>query len=298
LTNAGVTCSLYYIMTYWLQPSCLRHGAAILALLSASAHAVHAQAPARRTLFTPTPRDAMREMATDRPDQTESPYTVDAGHVQLEMDLVNLGFDRDASRTRLTAWSVAPFNLKVGVLDHVDLQMVLSPYDGVRRTRAGTTATASGFGNLTTRLKVNVWGDDGGRTAFGVMGFVTWPLPASALRTGRSDWGVMLPFAVRLAEGWNLGAMSAVNLPGAPEGGRSTEVTHSVTVGHDFTRALGMYVEVLAGRTSLGPRWFSQFDLGWTYAVRDNLQVDLGSNIRLTGPVPAVQPFAGVSVRF
>src|SRR4051794_35141958 len=37
----------------------------------------------RYTLFNPTPRKQMREMATDRPDKTESPYTVDAGHVQI-----------------------------------------------------------------------------------------------------------------------------------------------------------------------------------------------------------------------
>jgi hypothetical protein len=35
-------------------------------------------------LFRPTPRELMRELSTDRPDQTESAYTVDAGHVQLE----------------------------------------------------------------------------------------------------------------------------------------------------------------------------------------------------------------------
>ncbi len=34
-------------------------------------------------LFHPTPRDLMREMSTDRPDQTESPYTVYAGHFQV-----------------------------------------------------------------------------------------------------------------------------------------------------------------------------------------------------------------------
>ncbi|WP_375396658.1 hypothetical protein [uncultured Sphingomonas sp.] len=31
------------------------------------------------TLFDPTPRAAMRPFSTDRPDTTESPYTVDAG---------------------------------------------------------------------------------------------------------------------------------------------------------------------------------------------------------------------------
>lgn len=33
-------------------------------------------------LFNPTPTALMREMSTDRPDQTESAYTADAGHFQ------------------------------------------------------------------------------------------------------------------------------------------------------------------------------------------------------------------------
>ena len=31
----------------------------------------------------PVPADRLREMTTDRPDSTESPFTVDPGHVQL-----------------------------------------------------------------------------------------------------------------------------------------------------------------------------------------------------------------------
>ena len=37
-------------------------------------------------LFNPTPDEYMREMSPDRPDKTDSPFTVDAGHFQLEMD--------------------------------------------------------------------------------------------------------------------------------------------------------------------------------------------------------------------
>ena len=44
-------------------------------------------------LFNPTPRGQMRELSADRPDVTESPYTVDAGHVQLEMSFVDYVYD-------------------------------------------------------------------------------------------------------------------------------------------------------------------------------------------------------------
>src|ERR1039458_221434 len=63
-------------------------------------------------LLNPTPDEAMRELTPDRPDKTESPYTVDAGHFQLEMDFANYTRD-DAEGVRTAAWNVAPFNLKI-----------------------------------------------------------------------------------------------------------------------------------------------------------------------------------------
>jgi hypothetical protein len=42
------------------------------------------------SLFNLVPREHMREMETDCPDVTESSYTVDAGHIQFETDLVRL----------------------------------------------------------------------------------------------------------------------------------------------------------------------------------------------------------------
>ena len=51
------------------------------------------------TLFHPTPEALLRELNTDRPDQTEGPITVDAGHFQLELDLVSYAYDRETSGT-------------------------------------------------------------------------------------------------------------------------------------------------------------------------------------------------------
>src|SRR5262245_32432486 len=74
------------------------------------------------TLFGPTPRELMRPMSTDRPDQTESPYTVDAGHFQVEMHHVNALFDHDQSGdgdVRTIDYGLAVLNLKAGLLNNV-----------------------------------------------------------------------------------------------------------------------------------------------------------------------------------
>src|SRR6185436_13756478 len=66
------------------------------------------------TFSNPTPDRLLRELATDRPDVTESPFTVDAGHVQLEMDFANFMRNR-LDGTRTAEWEAAPLNLRLGL---------------------------------------------------------------------------------------------------------------------------------------------------------------------------------------
>ena len=156
-----------------------------LALFSVVAAQADASAPERADksgyhLFNPTPRVLMRELNTDRPDKTESPYTVDAGHFQIEMDVFNYTYDRrnpDRSDVRAESLAIAPVNLKVGLCNRVDLQLVLETYSSVRihDRDAGTVEKHRGFGDVILRMKINLWGDDGGSTAFGVMPYVKLP---------------------------------------------------------------------------------------------------------------------------
>jgi hypothetical protein len=90
----------------------------------------------------------MRELNTDRPDKTESPYTVDAGHFQIEADLVTYTRDRDqASGVKSESTSFLLSNLKVGLTNSVDLQLVVSPQERQRSPSAArlrrTTASAT-----------------------------------------------------------------------------------------------------------------------------------------------------------
>src|SRR3982751_4707969 len=46
-------------------------------------------------LFNRTPVNKMRGLNTDRPDKTESAYTLDAGHFQFETDLITYVNDKN-----------------------------------------------------------------------------------------------------------------------------------------------------------------------------------------------------------
>src|SRR5687767_5864053 len=120
-------------------------------------------------LFNPTPSQYLRAMDTDGPGTTESPYTVDAGHVQIEMTFLASISDRDrfeGETYELDVWALAPMILRLGVLNRLDAQVVLEPYLVVRERVGTNLVTLRGFGDTTLRLKYNFWGNDSGRTAF------------------------------------------------------------------------------------------------------------------------------------
>lgn len=252
-------------------------------------------------LFNPTPREQMREMSTDRPDQTESPYTIDAGHLQLEMDFVKLTYDRHSSDgVRTETWNVAPLNIKLGLLNNVDLQIILDNYVSERTREEGVVSRASGFGDITARLKVNLWGNDGGTTALALMPYIKLPLSDSNLRNGQTEGGIIIPLAVKLPGGWGMGVMTEVDFVSDDQGGHDTEWVNSITFAHDIIPdRLGGYVEFFAVVGSApGFDWQGQVDVGLTYALTDNVQLDAGCNFGVTRSAPDYQPFIGASVRF
>jgi len=256
-------------------------------------------------LFKPVPRELMRELSTDRPDQTESPYTVDAGHFQLEMDLAATTIDRDRSGggdIRTEVWGVAPVNIKAGLLNNVDIQFVLDTYVHTRTKDAvaGTVTEASGFGDVQTRLKINLWGNDGGPTALAIMPFVKWPLSQSGLRNGKIEGGVIVPLAVELPRGWSVGLMTELDfVRNAANDGHDTECVNSITFSHDIVGNLGGYAEFFSVvSTARDSDWQGQAGLGFTYGLTDNMQLDFGCNFGVTAAAPDWNPFLGLSVRF
>jgi hypothetical protein len=144
------------------------------------------------TIFDLVPVDLLRELTPDRPDKTESPHTVDAGHFQLEMDFANLTLD-DSNGVRTRAWNVASFNIKIGLLNNVDLQFVFDDYLWVRTHDrvTGTTTTQSGVGDFVPRLEINVWGNDGDPTALGFLPFVTFPTNSDQLGNNSVEGGAL-----------------------------------------------------------------------------------------------------------
>lgn len=252
-------------------------------------------------LFNPTPCDMMRELTPDRPDKTESPYTVDAGHFQLEMSFVE--FTRNQSNSiRSDTWNVAPVNFKVGLFNNADIEFLFDNYLNVRtedRT-VGTTSILSGFGDFTMRMKVNLWGNDGGKTAFAILPFVKFPTNTNHLGNNSVEGGVIFPLAIKLPGDWDMGMETApLFMRNEDDHDYHTEFINSVTLGHNIVGKLDGYAEFFSNvSTERGQGWVGTVDIGLTYGLTENTQLDCGINIGVTHSADEVNPFTGMTVRF
>ncbi len=252
------------------------------------------------TLFRPTPDSLMREFNTDRPDATESPYTVDAGHMQVEFSFVE--YNRSSSSgTRSEAVSVLPANLKIGLFSNVDLQLVLNPYlRSTSRSTGSRRETQSGFGDIELRTKINFWGNDGGTTSGGILPFVRFPGGTGGDGVRQVEGGIILPLASQLPAGFDIGTMAEFDLDrNSANDGYGVDFVHSVTVGHALGRPnVHGYVEYFGSAPiATGTTYSAYFDTGTTIGLTENLQLDCGVNLGMPKHGSDYTVFAGFSAR-
>ena len=251
--------------------------------------------------WNPTPRGQMREMSTDRPDKTESPYSVDAGRFQIELDFLSYAVDEDAN-LRTESLDVSPVNLKLGLTHRMDLQLIVDTYTRQTITNrvTGARETVDGFGDVTVRLKRNLWGNDHGTTALALMPFVKLPTGSDGIGNDAVEVGIIVPLAIRLSDRIGIGLMTEIDLlQDAEDDGYSPTFVNTATIGFDLTERAGLYTELFIERSlDDDAKWVVTFDVGVTYSATDDIQLDAGFNLGISGAAADMNLFVGVARRF
>jgi hypothetical protein len=254
-------------------------------------------------IFNPTPPEKMREFQTDRPDKTESPYTLDAGHFAVETGLVSYTYNHigspDPSRPQHQIL-VGDNNFKVGLLNNMDLQFLIQSFLWQRtKTGINTRSDDSGLGDVELRAKINLWGNDSGKTAMALMPWVGFPTNQLA-DTNQFTGGMIIPFAVEAPMGWKIGLMTETDAISNGSGnGHHLEWINTIAFHHDIIQEkLDGYVEFFSNNSfETGSPWAATIDVGLIYEVTKNLYLDCGVNIGVTSSADDLNPFIGFSKR-
>ena len=230
----------------------------------------------------------LRPLSTDRPDTTESPYTVDAGHLQLECEIAAYTFDGDERELSVGEW-----NVKIGLDASTDLQLVLPLFT---RIQGGP----EGFGDVVLRLKRNLWGNDEGSTAFAVMPFLKIPTANGDLGNDQYEGGLILPLAFDAPAGWSCAVMAEFDVNADEEGdGYHLGTLVSFTSSHDLTENAAAFFELvgIAGSSDSSTHE-AYFNTGLTWLATPSWQLDGGLRIGLTPDSADFTPFLGASTKF
>ncbi|MGH7214153.1 MAG: transporter, partial [Tepidisphaeraceae bacterium] len=197
---------------------------------------------------------------------------------------------------------VMPSNLKVGLLNNVDLQFVIDPYVNVR-TKADDAGSdrVDGFGNIQLRLKINLWGnEDGSPTAMALMPFVQFPTADDEFgETDHVTGGLIVPFKAELPAGFSLGLMGEIDIVRDDEDDDyAVELMHTAILGHDIVGDLAGYVEYIGiAPVDTGGGYQALASAGLTYGLGENAQLDGGVVVGISDSAEDVRFFVGLSVR-
>jgi hypothetical protein len=256
------------------------------------------------TLVNPTPDDLMRKFTPDRPAKGFSVRTIDAGHFELEMDLVNYTYAKYLGIVTRSIQVLDP-NFKIGLTNWADLEI---QFNGLQAQRsfdsetAATVAQGTGFGDVILRTKINLVGNDGGPIGLAIIPYVKLPSETPVISNGAVEGGLIVPLALRLPQDYLVTLMTEVDaLKDPDDGGRYANFVNLVGVSHSLPgveRAIAT-VELFSsvGADRAAPPIYT-FDLGLNYRLDQHTILDVGLNLGLNNAAPKAQVYTGISLRF
>jgi hypothetical protein len=201
-----------------------------------------------------------QEIVTDRPDQTESSTTVPSKSFQMEMGFGSGNYNSE----RLSLFPTALF--RYGLFKSIELRFV-EQLAGINNKT--NSETEFGLSDIELGIKLQVLKKEDINTEIAFISHLIIPTGSSELT--HKKYGTINKIAIShginnfLDFGYNLG----YNYFGTGNG----DLTYSLALGISLSDKMGMYVETF-GEYSNFTEITSNFDSGFTYLVKENLQLD------------------------
>jgi hypothetical protein len=235
------------------------------------------------SIFKPMPRALMREeMEIDRPNITETPHTLEAGHFEYEADLFK--YRRETTKEtsqRLSLYNQA--NLKFGILTNTALQVIVQSYgkETNKDLTTGETHSTRGFGDITIRVKQNLLGNYKGNFSLALMPYIK--LPTNRYSDNQShEGGLLVPIVVKLPKDWKIGMqVEGDYLKDDDTPSHHTELLHSMVISHVFFHKLEAFGETYYTYNFKDHHINNFLDAALELEITRDFKVDAGINYGL-----------------
>jgi len=273
----------------------------IIASLLLTAGYAQAQDTSRKgySIFKPMPKRLFREeMETDRPNVTETPHTVEAGHLQYEADLFKFKNEKSED-SREHSWLVNQANLKLGLFTNTALQLIVQTY-GTESNMAltgGNKERKAGFGDITMRIKQNLYGNYGSNFSIAVMPYIKFPTNTYSDNKMYEE-GLIIPMLLKLPHDWKIGVqVEGDNLKDDNTDARHRQLLQSVVLSHVFFKKLEVLGETYYTYNFKERQMLNFADAALEYEIAHDVKIDIGINYGLQS-LAHKDYFAGIAFRY
>jgi len=222
---------------------------------------------------------------TDRPDQTECPFITPRHYFQFEN-----GFSYEQIDPDLSAFVAPTVLTRFGINNYFELRLI-TEYIVIKES----TTTLSGVNPVLVGFKIKLLEEKGLIPSTSLIAHVGFPKVASP------DYRVNYyypEFRFTMQHTINEKQSLSYNL-GAEWDGENTKPTYiyTLTTGYSLTEKIGAYAEFYGYIPQLG-KADHRFDLGLTYLLHPNHQLDISGGFGLSEISPDYYISLGYSFRF
>ncbi len=253
------------------------------------------------SLFNPTPQDQMRDFSPDRPGKAHGTITMDAGHVQLEADLITAHFDND-NGVKSRGFSAPVPVLRVGLTDRVELQLSSAFFNEEWEKVAGEASTsARGFGDTVITSKISLFGNEGGGQAMVLVPAIKLPTADDDLGNGEVEYAFNAAYSRSLPNDWSMTIDPGFQVV-RNDDNTDYYVSYNVAanVSHEvLVKGMTLVLELSAEfADEEGVHTAYTFDPSLQYVICPNVQLDVGAYIGLNKAADDFTPYTGIAMRF
>jgi hypothetical protein len=242
-------------------------------------------------------------IATDRPDQTESPYLVPRGMFQIETGIWMENDRNEGRRIKNKAYNTTLF--KIGVSDQFELRLISEYLGSKEYQRDSLIRNIHGINSVAIGTKIFISKERGIIPKTSLIAHLQLPYIGykefrPAHLAPRFRFVMQNTISDRISVAYNIGAEWDGD-------SQSATAIYTISCAISLADGLGMFVEGYGFMTENSNEenkfdgTFSndhRLDAGFTYQVQKNLQVDISGGIGLSANSPDNFLSAGISWRF
>ena len=203
-----------------------------------------------------------QNIITDRPDQTESPNTLNKGNLQIESGYLSL---KDRETNSKMTQSLIPTNLfRYGLNNNIELRL-LTQFEN----QEFENVKISGISDLELGIKIKVLKKENINNEISFL--TTLIIPSASNDLSINSFGISnrMIFSHTLSDKTGLGYNLGYDYFGSGKG----NLTYTLAIGTSLTEKLGFFMEPFGEIVDI-KSFILNFDSGFTYLVKDNLQLD------------------------